>query len=202
MEKLKIDRVVVVEGKYDKIKLDSILDAYIITTEGFGIFKNSEKAEMLRTLAREKGLIVATDSDGAGLVIRNYFNSIIPKDRLVHIYFPSIKGKEKRKGEASREGLLGVEGMSAELVRELFLPYSAKDGMTVRRIREITLTDLYDDGFRGKEDSERKRKELLRAAGLPENLSAKALLGAVNSLGGFEFYEKIKKKLSDNEEKR
>ena len=197
MEKIKIDKVIVVEGKYDKIKLSSLLDAYILTTDGFGIFKNDEKKELFRRLAAERGLIVASDADGAGLVIRNYFNSIIPKESLFHVYIPAVRGKEKRKDAPSKEGTLGVEGMEAELLRERFLPYASD---AVRAVsEEITLFDLYEDGFRGKEGSEDKRKAFLKAAGLPQNLSAKALVGAVNLLGGKAFYESVKMTLTHNE---
>lgn len=197
MEKIKIDKVIVVEGKYDKIKLSSLLDAYILTTDGFGIFKNDEKKELFRRLAAERGLIVASDADGAGLVIRNYFNSIIPKESLFHVYIPAVRGKEKRKDAPSKEGTLGVEGMEAELLRERFLPY-ASDAVSLPT-EEITLFDLYEDGFRGKDQSEDKRKAFLKAAGLPQNLSAKALVGAVNLLGGKAFYESVKMTLTHNE---
>lgn len=193
MEKIKLTQAVVVEGKYDKIKLSSILDAYILTTEGFGLFKDREKADLFRRLAAERGLIVATDADGAGLLIRNYFNSIIPKEQLTHIYIPEIAGKERRKASPSKEGTLGLEGMEASLLYSLFLPLADKAaGGEAVPVEEITLTDLFEDGFRGWENSEARRKALLRAAGLPSNLSAKALVGAVNMLGGRPFYEKVK----------
>lgn len=197
MEKIKIDKVIVVEGKYDKIKLSSLLDAYIVTTDGFGIFQNDEKKALFRRLAKERGLIVASDADGAGLVIRNYFNSIIEKEYLFHVYIPAIAGKEKRKDAPSKEGTLGVEGMEAALLRERFLPF-ASDAPNLP-CEEITLFDLYEDGFRGKENSEDKRKAFLQAAGLPVNLSAKALVGAVNLLGGKDFYESVKKTLTHKE---
>ncbi len=193
MEKIRLTQAVVVEGKYDKIKLSSILDAYILTTEGFGLFKDREKADLFRRLAAERGLIVATDADGAGLLIRNYFNSIIPKEQLTHIYIPEIAGKERRKASPSKEGTLGLEGMEASLLYSLFLPLADKAaGGDAAPAEEITLTDLFEDGFRGGENSEARRKALLRAAGLPSNLSAKALVGAVNMLGGRPFYEKVK----------
>ncbi len=190
MDKIKLTKVVVVEGKYDKIKLSSILDAYIVTTDGFGIFRNDEKKALFRRLAEERGLIVASDADGAGLVIRNYFNGIIPQDKLSHVYIPDIMGKEKRKKTPSKEGTLGVEGMESALLRALFLPFA--DDAVVEEVEEITLFTLYEDGFRGKENSEEKRKAFLKAAALPMNLSAKALVGAVNLLGGRPFYDKIK----------
>ena len=193
MEKIRIDKVIVVEGKYDKIKLSSLLDATIITTEGFGIFKNDEKKALLRRLADTHGIVVASDADGAGLVIRNYMNGIIPKEKLFHVYLPSVAGKEKRKSAPSKEGTLGLEGLDADLLRERFLPYAVTSEQ--KAIEEITPLDLYDDGFRGKENSDDKRKAFLEAAALPKNLSAKAMLNAVNLLGGRTFYEETKKKL-------
>lgn len=192
MEKIKLTQAVVVEGKYDKIKLSSILDACILTTEGFGLFRDREKTDLFRRLAAERGLIVATDADGAGLLIRNYFNSIIPKEQLIHIYIPEIAGKERRKVSPSKEGTLGLEGMDIALLRSLFLPFAGAAGEESVPTEEITLTDLFEDGFRGGENSEARRKALLRAASLPSNLSAKALVGAINMLGGRPYYEKVK----------
>lgn len=195
MDKIKIRQAVVVEGKYDKIKLSSLLDAYILTSDGFGVFHNEEKTALFRRLAKERGLIVATDADGAGLVIRNYFNSILPKEQLFHVYIPDIVGKEKRKAIPSKEGTLGVEGMEAELLRSLFLPFAENTHPSPALSEDVTLSDLYTDGFRGKENSENRRKALLRAAALPANLSAKALVGALNLLGGKDYYESLKKQL-------
>ena len=192
-ERLTISQVVVVEGKYDKITLENVIDAFILTTDGFGVFNNQEKTALFRRLAEEKGLIVLSDPDGAGLVIRNYFNSTIPKERLTHLYVPKVLGKERRKVNASKEGVLGVEGMSRELLYELFLPFA--DGQCREKVEEITLYTLYEDGFRGKENSEEKRKALLVAAGLPDNLSAKAAVMAINLLGGRKFYQSALDKL-------
>ena len=193
MEKLLISKVVVVEGKYDKITLENVIDAFILTTDGFGIFKNEEKKSLFRRLAKERGLIVLSDADGAGLVIRNYFNSFIPKEDLTHLYIPKKEGKEKRKTERSKEGFLGVEGMDSEMLYQLFLPFA--DGGVRESIEEITLMTLYEDGFRGKENSEEKRKALAVALDLPDNLSAKALVSAINLLGGRKYYDTARKKL-------
>ena len=193
MEKIKIRQVVAVEGKYDKITLENVIDAMIVTTDGFGIFKNREKASFFRRLAAERGLIVLSDADGAGLVIRNYFNSIIPKAHLTHLYIPKREGKERRKTTPSKEGYLGVEGMERELLYQLFLPFA--DGSPRECVEEITLMTLYEDGFRGKENSEEKRKALLRALDLPDNLSAKAAVMAINLFGGRKFYDNGLKKL-------
>ena len=176
-----IDRPVVVEGKYDKIRLQSVIDAPIVTTDGFRIFKETEKAALLRRLAGEKGVIVLTDSDGGGLVIRNYINAILPRDKRVHLYIPPIPGREKRKTADSKEGLLGVEGMDEKTLRALFLPYAA--GKAASPAREpITKVDFYEDGLTGRPDSKTKRAALARAAALPLNLGAGALLEAVNLL--------------------
>lgn len=196
MEKLKITRAVIVEGRYDKIKLDSIIDALIIPTDGFGVFKSDEKKHLLTRLAKERGLIVLTDSDGAGLVIRNYMNSIIPKDRLTHLFIPKIYGKERRKVSASKEGTLGVEGMSASLLRELFAPFAA-DADTEINCDPISKTDLFVDGFSGGDESKNRRILLQKALGLPENISANALISAINMLGGRSIYDKAKKDLEN-----
>ena len=192
MNKLKITRAVIVEGRYDKIKLDSIIDALIIPTDGFGVFKSDEKKMLLRRLAKERGLLVLTDSDGAGLVIRNYMHSVIPKDQLTHLFIPKIYGKERRKTTASKEGTLGVEGMSADLLRELFAPFAA-DADEVAAVDPISKTDLFTDGFSGGNESKNRRILLQKALGLPENISANALVSAINMLGGRNIYEKAKK---------
>ena len=124
-EKLKLVSPVIVEGKYDKIKLSSIIESEIICLNGFGIFKDEKKREMLKNIANGHGLIVLTDCDGGGLVIRNHLRALIPSHQLTHLYIPKIEGKEKRKDEASKEGLLGVEGMDTSLLRELLEPFVA-----------------------------------------------------------------------------
>ena len=125
MDRLKISIPIAVEGKYDKIKLSSIIDGQIITTDGFGVFASDEKKMLIRRLAEPRGIIVLTDSDGAGLVIRNYFRSILPKDKLINLYTPQIAGKEKRKKCPSKAGFLGVEGIEACKIRSLILPLLA-----------------------------------------------------------------------------
>lgn len=181
MERLRIDRPVVVEGKYDKIRLQSVIDAEIVVTDGFRIFRETEKAALLRRIAEKNGVLVLTDSDGGGLVIRNFINAILPKEKRIHLYIPPIPGREKRKTADSREGLLGVEGMENETLRALFLPYAA--GKTDAPEKEpITKLDLYEDGLTGRADSKKKRLALAEAASLPRNLSAGALLEALNLL--------------------
>ena len=163
---LEISRPIIVEGKYDKIKLSRIVKANIITTDGFGIFSKEEKNLLIRRLGEARGVIVLTDSDGAGLVIRNHLRNLLPKEKVIHIYTPQIKGKEKRKDAPSKEGFLGVEGM------------------------ELTKADLYALGLSGREDSEKRRKALAAALKLPTNLSANALLEAIRMLITKEEFEK------------
>lgn len=185
--KIKLNHVVLVEGKYDKIKLSSLLDATILTTDGFGIFKEAEKRALLRRLTKERGLIVVTDSDGAGKVIRGHIASILPKEQVIHLYIPKIQGKEARKTAPSKEGTLGVEGMDADLLRSLFAPYSVES----QRV-EFTPVDrwrYYEDGFTGGPDSSRLRADLAKTLDLPDDLSANALLEAINLLGGLSLYE-------------
>lgn len=186
--KLKLDRPVVVEGKYDKIKLSSIIDSEIIATDGFGIFKEKEKTAMLRTIAEKRGLIVLTDSDGGGLVIRNHLRSVIPPDKLTHLYIPEIEGKERRKTSSSKEGLLGVEGMDAELLLKLFEPFVIEKKVTERR---ITKTDLYEDGLCGGQDSAKRRKALCKRCGLPSNISSSAFLDALNLMFSYNEYKEM-----------
>ena len=124
MEKLKIDLPIIVEGKYDKIKISSVADACIIQTDGFGVFKSSEKLALIRSLSQKSRIIVMTDSDGAGKLIRSHITSAIPQDRLIQLYVPQVKGKEKRKTQSGAEGFLGVEGTDADVIRNLLLPYA------------------------------------------------------------------------------
>lgn len=177
---LSISRPIIVEGKYDKIKLASIVKANIVTTDGFGIFSDAEKAYFLRRLAEKRGVIVLTDSDGAGLVIRNYLKNLIPPDKLIHLYIPQIKGRERRKSAPSKEGYLGVEGIDAGLLQKLLAPY-ADDGETENRMN-LTKSDLYALGLSGRCDSARFRAELARALSFPDHLSSNALLAAINTL--------------------
>ncbi len=184
---LEISRPIIVEGKYDKIKLSRVVKAHIVTTDGFGIFSKAEKTALIRRLAEANGVIVLTDSDGAGLVIRNYIKNILPANQIIHIYTPQIKGKEKRKTEPSKAGFLGVEGMDTAWLEEALAPFA--DGGAKPRM-SLTKADLYALGLSGREDSASRRKELARALKLPDNLSANALLEAINLLVTEEEFEK------------
>ncbi len=179
-EKLKIPYPILVEGKYDKIKLDSILEADILQTDGFGIFRKGELSSLLRKIAERQKIIVLTDSDGAGLVIRNYVNSILPADRILHLYIPPTPGKEKRKVAPSKAGLLGVEGIDADCLRKLFLPFCSEASEQVRST--LTKADFYALGLSGCADAQARRAQVIAHLSLPQTLSANALLCAINLL--------------------
>ena len=192
--KLRVDIPIAVEGKYDKIKLCSIIDANIVTTDGFGIFSSAEKTALIRRIAEPRGIIVLTDSDGAGLVIRNYFRSILPKDKLIHLYTPEIAGKERRKRAPSKAGFLGVEGMEAEMLRKLFEPFAVNSDNSYNNFtnrQQVTKADFFADGLSGGEGSVEKRNRLAAVLRLPSGLSANALLAAVNMLCGRDEYSRI-----------
>lgn len=193
---IKIDEIVIVEGKYDKIRLSSVVDATIITTDGFGIFKNEQKQKMIRKLADERGILILTDSDSAGFMIRSFLKGIVDNSKIRHAYVPDIYGKEKRKKAPSAEGKLGVEGMSEEVLRQSL----EKAGVTcsVGETRQaVTKTRLYDDGFVGAKDSAKKRKMLQRKLDLPENMSSNLLLEVINLIADEEKYEKIVKEIEN-----
>ncbi len=185
---LNIPYPIIVEGKYDRLRLLCICRANIITTDGFGIFKKGEKLALLRALSKKGKIIVLTDSDGAGKVIRSHISSAVPKDKIIQLYIPQIKGKEKRKSAPSAEGTLGVEGMEEKLLYELLRPF--EDEEASRRIDEnpLSKTDLYIDGLSGGENSSDKRDELAHSLGLPKGMSANALLAALKILVTYDEY--------------
>lgn len=186
---IKIDKVIVVEGKYDKIKLSSIFDAVIIATDGFGIFKDKEKMEMLRALAKEKGLLILTDSDSAGFKIRSYLCGSIPKSQIVNAYIPDLFGKEKRKNAPSKEGKLGVEGVPVQTIMVALQKAGISADISAKSSgRSITKTDLFEDGFSGRADSHEKRCAFQRFLGLPERLSANALVEVLNCMMNYDAY--------------
>lgn len=177
---LKINEAVIVEGKYDKLKLSNFIDTLIIETNGFGIYKDKEKLKFIRRLASERGIVILTDSDHSGFQIRNYVAAGIPKNRIKHIYIPDIFGKEKRKAQPSKEGKLGVEGMSDELLLKLF----DSVGISSQQIditNPITNYDLFDLGFSGTPNAKQNKKKLLKILDLPEFLSTNSLLSYINS---------------------
>ncbi len=188
MEKLKIPYTVVVEGKYDRTRVLSVCDARVITTDGFGIFKKNEKLALIRRLAGELPVIILTDSDGAGKLIRSHLTSAIPQDRIIQLYIPQIKGKEKRKKEASAEGTLGVEGMERELLHALLKPY--EDERAFRKIEEnpLSKTDFYIDGLTSHENSAQRRDDVAVRLGLPRGMTPNALLSAMKMICTYEEY--------------
>ena len=190
MEKMRIPYPILVEGRYDKIKLTSLFDAQILTTDGFGVFNHEEKLAVVRALSEKSRIIVLTDSDGAGKLIRSHITSALPKDRLIHLYIPKIAGKEKRKDAPSAEGTLGVEGMSASLLRELFAPYAVGADGQVPELTESKLSkvDFYLDGLSGGQGSVARRDALAAKFGLPDGMTANALLSALRLLCTYEDY--------------
>ena len=180
---VKIREAIVVEGRYDKNTLSQIVDAPILETNGFGIFKDKQQMALLRKVAETRGLIVFTDSDGAGFVIRNHLKSAIPGKYLKHAYIPDIYGKERRKDKAGKEGKLGVEGMRPEIILEALRKGGATiEGETAESGGCITKQDMMDLGLSGGPDSSARRLALLKKLNLPEHMSANAMLQALNLL--------------------
>ena len=186
--KLNIPYPVIVEGRYDKQRLSCVMNGQIITTDGFGVFNHKETLTLIRALAAKSPIIVLTDSDGAGKLIRSHITGAVPKDRLIQLYIPQIKGKEKRKAAPSAEGTLGVEGMETELLYQLLRPY--ENGDTVARALEnpLSKTDFYIDGLTGKENSTARRDALAVSVGLPAGMTPNALLAALRLLCTYEEY--------------
>ena len=180
---IKIKEAILVEGRYDKNTLSQILDATILETSGFGIFKDKQQMNLLRRVAEKRGLIVFTDSDGAGFVIRNHIKSAIPGQYLKHAYIPDIMGKERRKAKAGKEGKLGVEGMKADVILEALRRAGATmEGEQAAASNAITKQDLMTLGLSGGADASAKRLALLKKIHLPERMSANAMLQALNLL--------------------
>ena len=176
---IKLEQAIVVEGKYDKIKLKSLFDTAVVTTEGFGIFSDKKKQEQIKLYARTKGIIILTDSDGAGFVIRNFIKNICKGLKLYNAYIPDIYGKEKRKIQPSAEHKIGVEGIEADC-----LIHCIQAAVPVQQAQEnivpVTMADLYELGLTGQANSEYKRKQLLAALSLPEHMTSKAFLEVIN----------------------
>ena len=180
---VKIKEAILVEGRYDKNTLSQIVDAPILETSGFGVFKDKKQMKLLRQVAEKRGLIVFTDSDGAGFVIRNHVKSAIPGKFLKHAYIPDIQGKEKRKAAPGKEGKLGVEGMSREIILEALRRAGATiEGEDSVASHQITKQDLMELGLSGGADASAKRLALLKKLDLPEHMSANAMQQALNLL--------------------
>ena len=186
------DKAIIVEGKYDKIRLSSFIDGVIITTNGFEIYKNKEKQRLIKFYAEKSGIIIMTDSDSAGFQIRGFIKSFVDSDKITNVYTPDIFGKEKRKDKPSKEGKLGVEGISNEVLADALKRCGALNGKNAEDL--ITMGDLYELGLAGAKNSLSKRQSLLKALDLPVHVSTKALLEILNRTFEkdklFEFIEK------------
>ncbi len=181
---LHTEKVIVTEGRYDKIRLSSVVDALIITTDGFHIFNDREKQNFLKKLARERGLIIVTDSDAAGFKIRTLIKNIVPDNCVTHVFIPDIFGKERRKDTPSKEGKLGVEGIENTILENALLKSGAfsQSDEKPEQHRKITVSDLYAAGLTGRTDSAQKRRGFLRKCGLPARLSGNTLIGTLNTV--------------------
>lgn len=184
---IKIKEAVIVEGRYDKIKLSSLIDAPIIETNGFRVFSDKEKQNLIKKIADARGILVMTDSDSAGFVIRNFLKGVVDKSKVKHCYIPQIEGKEKRKAQSGKEGLLGVEGVSDDVIIDAI----RKSGATIigensTAKKEITKSDLLSLGLTGTENAQKNRNMLLKHLRLPTYLTTNAMLTALNCLYSFE----------------
>lgn len=197
----KIDKIIVVEGKYDKIRLSSFIDAVIVETDGFGIFKDKQKQRFLRKIASEKGIVVLTDSDSAGFLIRSFISSVVPVEFITNVYIPDVSGKEKRKVVPSKEGKLGVEGIDNDVILEAFkksgISFEENTSETLSE-RQITFFDLYEDGICGSMNSSLKKKAFLKLLDLPERISNKSLLKLLNSFITYDDYKTIIGRMNNN----
>ncbi len=191
-----VKQPIIVEGKYDRIKLGSVVDALIITTDGFGIYKDKEKMALIRAFAEKDGIIVLTDSDSAGFQIRSHIKSCIKNGKIYNIYIPDIFGKERRKEKPSKEGKLGVEGMDTAVLEEAFKKagISSEEQPTTEWLNRA---DLLSDGLMGGQGSAQLRKKLFEALALPEHLSTSGLLEVLNRLYTREQYENVLKKVKE-----
>lgn len=195
MEKLNIPYPIVVEGKYDRLRLITVCNAQIITTDGFGIFKKQEKLALLRKLSEASPIIVLTDSDGAGKLIRSHLSSAIPHDRLIQLYVPKIEGKEKRKSAPSAEGTLGVEGMEQQLLYDLLCRFENSEQVARAAENPLSKADFYRDGLSGRDNSAMARDALAKKLDLPSGMTANALLAALKMLITYEEYNELVKEI-------
>lgn len=185
-----LEQAIVVEGKYDKIKLSSIVDSVVIVTNGFGLYKDKEKQALIRFYAEKTGIIILTDSDTAGFRIRNLIKNIAKEGKITNVYVPELFGKEKRKDKPSKEGKLGVEGIDADIIVSAF-EKAGIFGKPSENREKITNLDLYEDGLSGGEESSIKRIKLLESLGLPKLLSTKALIEVLNAMMSKDEYKKF-----------
>lgn len=189
---LHINGAVIVEGKYDKSRVKNIVDCPVIVTNGFGIFKDKETAQLIRTYAQTGVIVILTDSDSAGFRIRGHIKGLIPEDRIRNAYVPDVYGKERRKANPSAEGKLGVEGLSdVVIISALKACLQSGDVQCRGNVRRITKLDLFEDGFSGGRNSSRKRAELIEKLNLPQRLPPNSLLDALNSIIDYDEYKAL-----------
>lgn len=193
-----IEQAVIVEGKYDKIKLESIIDAVIIQTNGFAVFKDNEKMALIKHFANTNGIIILTDSDTAGFKIRNYLKGTIENNKITNVYIPDIFGKEKRKLKPSKEGKLGVEGIDKNVIVDAFIKAGIIFSDKIKTENAVSRLDLYNDGFSGTENSSENRRILLKYLNLPELLTTASLLEVLNSMFTYEEYKNTVQKIFNN----
>jgi len=188
---IKLKQTVIVEGKYDKIRLSSLLDAPILQTDGFAVFKDKEKQQLIRRMAEKNGILILTDSDAAGFRIRSFLSGCVPPEKVRHAYIPDILGKERRKAEHSKEGKLGVEGMETEALVEALNKAGVlcEEESESEKRRLITVTDLYEDGVSGGKNSRASKAALLKMLDLPERLSTSSLLQVLNTILTYDEYK-------------
>ncbi len=200
---IKLSQAVIVEGKYDKITLQNIIDATIIVTNGFRVFKDKEKRELIRLLAKKRGIVVITDSDSAGALIRSHLKQICPEGTITNVYVPQLVGKEKRKDKRSKEGFLGVEGLE----RQTLIDALARSGITgeicqQKNERKITKTVMYDFGLSGGENSSYLRNSLAEYLKLPKGMSSNAFLDCLNAIYNYDEFIKAVELWQQEEDKR
>ena len=179
---LHLEQAIIVEGKYDKIKLNSIIDGVIITTNGFSVIKDKEKIELIRYFAKKKGIIILTDSDSAGFKIRNYIKGAVKDGKITNVYIPDVFGKEKRKTAPSKEGKLGVEGIDKEILLKAFEKAGILASETTEKRDPITKIDLYEAGLTGGKNSSEKRKAVLKRLDMPQLLTTNSMLEILNTM--------------------
>ena len=196
---IQIRPAVIVEGKYDKIKLSSLLDTLIIETDGFSIFKNKEKQKLIRRIAEKRGILILTDSDSAGFKIRAFIGGSVPPQQVRHAYIPDILGKEKRKDTPSKEGKLGVEGVPSEILLQALERAGVFCETVPQPQRKITHADLYADGFSGTPGCRSRKEALLRAFDLPERLSTNGLLQVLNTFVSYDEYHRVAESMHTSE---
>ena len=186
---IKLKQAVIVEGKYDKIRLESLVDATIIQTDGFAIFKDKEKQRLIRRLAEKNGILILTDSDSAGFKIRSFLGGSIKNGQVIHAYIPDVLGKEKRKDAPSKEGKLGVEGMRTQALVDALAKAGVLYEEVVQPSRKVEMIDLFEDGLSGGENSQAKKVAVLKYLDLPERLSTSSFLQLINTFMTYEEYK-------------